>query len=97
MLSGCSWLVSQATKLLTAPKTSNTANLAIGDNKHLNTASVGNSRQHNKNNQGQAAGKNITNGNVYHKETSFYLIILLILGWCLPTPIYMWKKWRNRR
>ncbi|MEE8598919.1 MAG: hypothetical protein V3S69_05335 [Dehalococcoidales bacterium] len=44
-------------------------------------------------------GENITNRTVYDKlplPLIAGLILLMLIGWMLPTPTTMWKAWRNR-
>lgn len=36
-------------------------------------------------------------GRISNTNTSWWIIVLLIIGWVLPTPQRMWQAWRNRR
>lgn len=97
-LSGCS-LLSTLAKSVAAPNTSNSAKIAIGDNKKTLNAHVGKTT-YVKGKANQSSSGDINNGNVYHFAMPSYYIFLLIIGWvgwCLPTPVYLFRKWRKRK
>lgn len=92
VLAGCSWLDVASTAADVAFGNDDTGlsvdtELVIGDKKEDTTVEVGNSR---------VGVINNTADEIIYTETDYFLILLLILGWLLPSPSMMYqevKRW----